>query len=236
MNFNLDSIFVEWRAKVPNGVPNPLNDYHLVLLKELCYARNIDKDIVDDVILFLEAKDKSKYAKASGGKYYVKNKETGNVYTVVKPNPEIHDPISREKAEKEEPTDEIDRDSKGYKTGKQKFDSQMENMYDQMEFEDDKEKEAYFNTRITQLHPGDTFSGKDIFITAMDGKKSIIEVINEWMNEKSGWTLKEIMELYLSWSFTDQLKAGSWIPTPKFLAQIPQRQESLHKRQSTEKR
>ena len=145
MNFNLDSIFVEWRAKVPNGVPNPLNDYHLVLLKELCYARNIDKDIVDDVILFLEAKDKSKYAKASGGKYYVKNKETGNVYTVVKPNPEKHDPISREKAEKEEPTDEIDRDSKGYKTGKQKFDSQMENMYDQMEFEDDKEKEIFGN-------------------------------------------------------------------------------------------
>ena len=31
----------------------------------------------------------------------MKNKETGNVYTVVKPNPEKHDPISREKAEKE---------------------------------------------------------------------------------------------------------------------------------------
>jgi len=111
----------------------------------LCYARNIDKDIVDDVILFLEAKDKSKYAKASGGKYYVKNKETGNVYTVVKPNPEIHDPISREKAEKEEPTDDIDRDSTGYKAGKQKFDSQMENMYKQIQFENDKEKEIFGN-------------------------------------------------------------------------------------------
>ena len=88
------------------------NDYHLVLLKELCYARNIDKDIVDDVILFLEAKDKSKYAKASGGKYYVKNKKTGNVYTVVKPNPEIHDPISREKAEKEVDKDSEEKDYK----------------------------------------------------------------------------------------------------------------------------
>ena len=66
MNFNLDSIFVEWRAKVPNGVPNPLNDYHLVLLKELCLKRSIDQKIVDNVILFLEAKDKSKYVKASG--------------------------------------------------------------------------------------------------------------------------------------------------------------------------
>jgi|TARA_Y100000310_G_scaffold9676_1_gene10389 hypothetical protein len=47
------------------------------------------------------AEEKPKYAKASGGKYYVKNKETGNVYSVVKPNPEKHDPISREKAEKE---------------------------------------------------------------------------------------------------------------------------------------
>ena len=106
MNFNLDSIFVEWRAKVPNGVPNPSNDYHLVLLKEVCFKHSVDQDIIDSVILFLEAKDKSKYAKASGGKYYVKNKKTGNVYTVVKPNPEKHDPISREKAEKE-----VDKDS-----------------------------------------------------------------------------------------------------------------------------
>ena len=101
MNSEINSIWTDWRLKVPNGVPNPSNDYHLVLLKEVCFNHNVDQGIVDDVILFLEAKEKSKYTKASGGKYYVKNKETGNVYTVVKPNPEIHDPISREKAEKE---------------------------------------------------------------------------------------------------------------------------------------
>ena len=112
MNFNLDSIFVEWRAKVPNGVPNPSNDYHLVLLKEVCFKHSVDQDIIDSVILFLEAKDKSKYAKASGGKYYVKNKKTGNVYTVVKPNPEKHDPISREKAEKEVDKDSEEKDYK----------------------------------------------------------------------------------------------------------------------------
>jgi hypothetical protein len=53
MNFNLDSIFVEWRAKVPNGVPNPSNDYHLVLLKEVCFKHSVDQDIIDSVILFL---------------------------------------------------------------------------------------------------------------------------------------------------------------------------------------
>ena len=36
MSFNLDSLFIEWREKVPTGVPNVKNDYHLVLLKEIC--------------------------------------------------------------------------------------------------------------------------------------------------------------------------------------------------------
>jgi hypothetical protein len=56
MNSELNSIWLDWRAKVPNGVPNPSNDYHLVLLKELCHKRGIDKDIVDNVILTLEKK------------------------------------------------------------------------------------------------------------------------------------------------------------------------------------
>ena len=57
MNSELNSIWLDWRAKVPNGTPNPSNDYHLVLLKELCLSKGIDKDTVDSVILFLEKKD-----------------------------------------------------------------------------------------------------------------------------------------------------------------------------------
>ena len=56
MNSKLNSIWLDWREKVPNGVPNPSNDYHLVLLKELCHNRGIDKEITDSVILFLERK------------------------------------------------------------------------------------------------------------------------------------------------------------------------------------
>ena len=58
MSFNLDSLFVEWRSKVPTGIPNPKNAYHLVLLKEICLNRGIDVKIVDDVILTLEQDDK----------------------------------------------------------------------------------------------------------------------------------------------------------------------------------
>ena len=57
MNSKLNSIWLEWRAKVPTGVPNPSNAYHLTLLKELCLEQGIDKDIIDNVILVLE-KDK----------------------------------------------------------------------------------------------------------------------------------------------------------------------------------
>ena len=59
MSFNLDSLFVEWRSKVPTGVPNPKNAYHLVLLKEICLNKGIDIKIVDNVILTLEQDDKS---------------------------------------------------------------------------------------------------------------------------------------------------------------------------------
>ena len=74
MNSEINSIWTDWRLKVPSGVPNPFNDYHLALLKEICFKHSVDQDIIDSVILFLEAKEKSKYAKASGGKYYEKNK------------------------------------------------------------------------------------------------------------------------------------------------------------------
>ena len=54
MSFDLGKLFIDWRRIVPNGVPNPNNDYHLVLLKEICLARGIDRDVVDNVILTLE--------------------------------------------------------------------------------------------------------------------------------------------------------------------------------------
>ena len=79
MNSKLNSIWLDWRAKVPNGVPNPSNDYHLVLLKELCLEQGIDKDIIDNVILVLEktstvAQDAKKAGLQSlGGGYYSKS-------------------------------------------------------------------------------------------------------------------------------------------------------------------
>ena len=54
MSFDLGKLFIDWRRIVPNGIPNPNNDYHLVLLKEICLARGIDRNVVDNVILTLE--------------------------------------------------------------------------------------------------------------------------------------------------------------------------------------
>ena len=79
MHSKLNSIWLDWRAKVPNGVPNPSNDYHLVLLKELCLEQGIDTQIIDDVILVLEktstvAQDAKKAGLQSlGGGYYSKS-------------------------------------------------------------------------------------------------------------------------------------------------------------------
>jgi hypothetical protein len=57
MSFDLGKLFIEWRRLVPTGIPNPYNDYHLVLLKEICLKRGIDEDVVNNVILTLEKKD-----------------------------------------------------------------------------------------------------------------------------------------------------------------------------------
>ena len=66
MSFDLGKLFIDWRRIVPNGIPNPNNDYHLVLLKEICLARGIDKDVVDNVILALEQDDKVKWKDKDG--------------------------------------------------------------------------------------------------------------------------------------------------------------------------
>jgi len=73
MSFDLGKLFIEWRRIVPNGVPNPGNAYHLVLLKEICMAKGIDRNVIDNVILTLEKKDidpdtpiKYKYKDAAG--------------------------------------------------------------------------------------------------------------------------------------------------------------------------
>ncbi len=71
MNSKINSIWLDWRDKVPSGVPNPSNDYHLALLKEVCLNSGIDQKIIDNAILFLE-KDDDKYQSVGYGKYKLK--------------------------------------------------------------------------------------------------------------------------------------------------------------------
>ncbi len=77
MSFDLGKLFIDWRRIVPNGVPNPGNDYHLVLLKEICLKRGMDIDVVDNVILALEQDEK--IPDDTPIKYKLKNKNTGEM-------------------------------------------------------------------------------------------------------------------------------------------------------------
>ena len=77
MSFNLNSLWLDWRAKVPDGTPNPSNAYHLVLLKELCLKQGIDKDIIDNVMLVMEKDEK--IDPDTPIKYKLKNKNTGEM-------------------------------------------------------------------------------------------------------------------------------------------------------------
>ena len=79
MSFNLNSLWLDWRAKVPDGTPNPDNAYHLVLLKELCFKQGIDKDIIDNVMLVLEAEETFTAKNIKSGEVVdFKSKENGD--------------------------------------------------------------------------------------------------------------------------------------------------------------
>jgi len=62
MSLIVDSIFTEWRASLPEGSlhPNTKNGYHLFLLKEICLKRGIPENVINNVLLTLEANDKNK--------------------------------------------------------------------------------------------------------------------------------------------------------------------------------
>ena len=108
MSFDLGKLFLDWRRIVPNGVPNPNNDYHLVLLKEICLARGIDRDVVDNVILTLEkVKDDTVI------KYKLGDKDMETTYKSAmnrdKDHPariEAEKLKDKESGKKEEPTDD----------------------------------------------------------------------------------------------------------------------------------
>jgi hypothetical protein len=94
--------------------------------------------------------EKPTYAKAPGGKFYVKHKTSGNVYAVVTPNAEKHDPISREKAEKEVETDDdyglpsIDVDNIDHQTAREEVYPEIEKAGERVEklLQGGKKKEA----------------------------------------------------------------------------------------------
>lgn len=66
MSFDLEKLFIEWRRIVPNGIPNINNAYHLVLLKEICLSKGIDRKVIDTVMLVLEQDDKVKWKDKDG--------------------------------------------------------------------------------------------------------------------------------------------------------------------------
>ena len=106
MSFDLGKLFIDWRRIVPNGIPNPGNAYHLVLLKEICLAKGMDKQVVDNVILALEKKEK----------FTARNKKTGNIAA-------FGSKETRDAAIKGGDYEEVekDKDEKGEKDGSKGF-------------------------------------------------------------------------------------------------------------------
>ena len=172
MNSKINSIWLDWREKVPDGVPNPFNDYHLALLKEVCLEQGIDTQIIDDVILVLEktstvTQDAKKAGLQSlGGGYYSKSgkkpathkssdgKLVGLGKKDVAKKKEKPKGVGVFDKPEEKPTDDVDRDSQFYKKAKSNFDVNMKNLSKQINFETEEEKEI-FNKVLNKIEQGD---------------------------------------------------------------------------------
>ena len=124
MSLIVDSIFTEWRASLPEGslYPNTENGYHLFLLKEICLKRGIPENVINNVLLALEAKDEGELSSKEKKKAYDQGLEGkgGNAW-----GPKGQDKITHrvkkgtlEKLTKSEPLDKKGSDGKtGAQTG-----------------------------------------------------------------------------------------------------------------------
>jgi len=169
MSFNLNSLWLDWRAKVPDGTPNPDNAYHLVLLKELCFKQGIDREIIDNVILILEKDDgglddkEKEKAKAKG----LVSKGYGNW------GPEDGDtthknvdgkltPIGGDDEEEKEPTKQMKIDPNPFDKDDEKGDEAGD-----IESDDGEETKPEYSFRSK------ADATEDLFTTAKDGYKTI---------------------------------------------------------------
>ena len=168
MNSELNSIWLDWRTKVPNGVPNPDNDYHLVLLKELCLSKGIDKDIIDNVILVLEKDEKIdpdtpiKYKDKEGNQVettYKKAIQRDKEHPARIEAEKLRKSGGKEEPEKEEPkasgmsTDDyastaltsepdVEKENRSQKLAREKFKKVLDSQMDVIQFEPESDKEV----------------------------------------------------------------------------------------------
>ena len=57
MNSIIDKILTEWSKDVPNGMPNPKDPYHLVILERSMSSLKIPKRIATNILQNLREKD-----------------------------------------------------------------------------------------------------------------------------------------------------------------------------------
>ena len=81
MNNLINDILTDWAYRVPNGIPDPTNEYHLVYLRESMESLNVDGEVMDMVMNHLYDKKLIPEAKKKSGKLkVVKGQNPTTVY------------------------------------------------------------------------------------------------------------------------------------------------------------
>ena len=79
----INDVFIEWRYRTENGVPNIQNPLHESLLRNILKEKQLDQKVINQVMKSLRELD------------LVKNKKTGNIYTVQSADKDKHDIVKK---------------------------------------------------------------------------------------------------------------------------------------------
>ena len=150
----VESLFLEWRVRVYNGMPDPSDAGHTKILRDICLESGLNAEDVNKIIPVVE----SVYRKLNE-EDLVKNKETGNVYTVKNVNKDKHTLIKKdaskddiEKAKKADDSESetqsqqlSDKDKKAVIDKQKEVDTAVNNVVDKTVQADEETKEKIKN-------------------------------------------------------------------------------------------
>ena len=195
----VESLFLEWRVRVHNGMPDPSDAGHTKILREVCLDFGLKHKDVNEIIPVVE----SVYRKLNE-EDLVKNKDTGNIYTVKNVNKDKHTLIKKNASK-----DDIEK-------AKKADDSESETQSQQLS---DKDKKAV----IDKQEEVDTAVNNVVDKTVQADKETKEKIKNLMTKAIGNEKLSEdivVVEFYAEWNKSNMTDLSNFKDVKTYLVNI----------------